>query len=325
MKAGEIIDRLRAKIRMKHYSVATEKAYVGWVRRYLAWRQEQAAAGMAPADPTAAVEGFLSWLATQKKVGAKTQNVAFNSLLFLYRDTLGQDLGKIDAMRAKESKRIPVVFTRQEVVRILEQMKDEHWLMASLLYGSGLRLAEVLALRVKDIDFDRRALTVRCGKGDKDRVTMLPATLIIALHDHLARVRDLYQRDLAAGITVSMPEALARKYPQAPRQWGWWYVFPGPSPTSWTRDGAPGPLRRHHLHPSVLQKAVKQALYLAGVHKPGSCHSFRHSFATHLLESGADIRTVQELLGHKDVSTTQIYTHVMERGCATKSPLDLVA
>ena len=321
MKAGEVIDRLRAKIRLKHYSLATEKAYVGWVRRYIAWRLE---AGREFADSAAAVEGFLSWLATQKKVGAKTQNVAFNALLFLHREVLGQQLGNIDALRAKESKRLPVVFTRQEGARVLDQLRDDHWLMASLLYGAGLRLAELLALRVKDLDFDRRTVNVRCGKGDKDRVTMLPQTLVIALHEHLERLRRLHQRDLAAGLPVSMPEALARKYPQAPRQWGWYYLFPA-APAGGGLDPRSGERKRHHLHPSVLQKAVKAALRRAGVVKTGSCHTFRHSFATHLLEAGSDIRTVQELLGHKDLNTTQIYTHVSGHGAGVRSPLDLVA
>jgi integron integrase len=322
MTAGQVIDKMRDKIRLKHYSLATEKSYIGWVRRYIAWHVARVTAGTAAADSTAEVEAFLTWLATQQRVSASTQNVAFNALLFLYREALQVELGNIDALRAKRSRRLPVVLTRREVTRVLEQLDGAAWLMASLLYGSGLRLAEVLRLRVKDLDFERRTLTIRCGKGDKDRVTMLPESLITALHDHTERRRLIHQRDLSAGIGASMPPALVRKYPQAPLQWGWQYLFAASAPGIDPRDGV---RKRHHLHPSALQKAVRRAVRAAGIVKPAGCHTFRHSFATHLLEAGTDIRTLQELLGHKDVSTTQIYTHVTNQAITTRSPLDLVA
>ena len=324
MKAGDVIDKLRDKVRLKHFSLSTEKSYVGWVRRYIAWHVERVSAGRAEVSARE-VEAFLTWLATQRRVSASTQNVAFNALLFLYREVLGQDLGEVNALRAKKSKRLPVVLTRGEVTRTLERLQGDAYLMASLLYGSGLRLTEVLRLRIKDLDFDRRTLAIRGGKGDKDRMTMLPGSLVVALQLHLEELRRLHTRDLANEVGASMDEALARKHPQAPVQWGWQYVFPASIATSWTRDGIPAGLRRHHLHPTALQKAVKQALHRAGIVKAASCHSFRHSFATHLLEAGTDIRTLQELLGHKDVATTQIYTHVTANGCATRSPLDLVA
>lgn len=324
MKNQEIIDKLREKIRLKHYSLTTEKSYVGWARRFIGFHVDRIKAGQAQTG-AAEVTAFLSWLATQRRVSASTQNQAMNALVFLYGQVLGIDLGNIDAIRAKRSKRIPAVFTRQEVTLVLGQLKDAPWLMASLLYGAGLRLSEVLRLRVKDVDFDRRQIIVRCGKGDKDRVTCLPESLVFGLQQHLLSVRQIHTRDASAGIGASMGEALARKYPQAPFQWGWQYVFPASAPTDWTRDGQPAGLRRHHLHPSALQKAVKGAIRRAGIAKPAGCHTFRHSFATHLLESGTDIRTLQELLGHADVRTTQIYTHVTGQGAGVRSPLDLVA
>ncbi len=323
MKTGEIVDKLREKIRLKHYSLATEKTYVGWARRYISFHAARVAGGTALSGAEE-VTAFLTWLATQKRVSASTQNQAMNALVFLYGEVLGQALGNIDAIRAKRSKRLPAVFTVAEVRRVLEQLSDGPWLMASLLYGSGLRLSEVLRLRVKDVDFDRQSLTIRCGKGDKDRVTCLPASLVLALQQHLERRRLLHDRDFAAGIGASMPPALARKYPQAPLQWGWQYVFPASQPARDPR--APeSPLLRHHLHPSALQKAVKTAIRRAGIAKHAGCHTFRHSFATHLLETGTDIRTLQELLGHADVRTTKIYTHVTGHGAGVLSPLDRVA
>jgi integron integrase len=324
MKNQEIIDRLREKIRLKHYALTTEKTYVGWARRFIGFHTDRLKAGRAETG-AAEVTAFLSWLATQKRVSASTQNQAMNALVFLYGEVLGVPLGDIDAIRAKRSRRLPAVFTRQEVTLVLGQLKDEAWLMASLLYGGGLRLSEVLRLRVKDIDFDRRTLTIRRGKGDKDRVTCLPGSLVMALQLHLERVRQLHTRDTAAGIGASMDDSLARKYPQAPHQWGWQYVFAASAPTAWSRDDAPHALRRHHLHPSALQKAVKAAIRRAGIAKHAGGHTFRHSFATHLLEAGTDIRTLQELLGHSDVRTTQIYTHVSSVGAGVRSPLDLVA
>lgn len=323
MKNSEIIDRLRAKIQLKHYSLATEKSYVGWARRYIAFHSERISAGSALTG-AAEVEAFLSWLARQKRVSASTQNQAFNALLFLYREVLDIDLGTIDALRAKRTRRIPVVWSRAEVLAVLDQLAEAPWLMASIMYGAGLRLSEVLALRIKDIDFDRRQIVVRCGKGNKDRVTCFPSSMVMALQQHIGTVRQIHAEDQPAGIGSSMPEALIRKYPQGPLQWGWQYVFPASAPTTWQRSGVEGPLRRHHLHPSALQKAVKTAVRRAGV-TPGGCHTFRHSFATHLLENGSDIRTVQELLGHKDVRTTQIYTHVTQGARGVISPMDLVA
>lgn len=324
MKTGEIIDRLRVKIRLKHYALGTEKSYVGWAKRYLAFHVERLKAGRAETG-AAEVTAFLSWLATQRRVSASTQNQAMNALVFLYGEVLGQQLGDIDAIRAKKPKRLPEVFTRQEVVLVLGELKDDAWLMASLLYGAGLRLSEVLRLRVKDVDFDRRTVTVRAGKGEKDRVTCLPGSLVMALQLHLDELRKLHARDLANNVGASVDEALARKFPAAPVQWGWQYLFPASVATSWTRDGIPAGLRRHHLHPSVLQKAVKAAIRRTGIAKQAGCHTFRHSFATHLLEAGTDIRTLQELLGHADVRTTQIYTHVTGQGSGVRSPLDLVA
>jgi integron integrase len=323
MRIQDMFDQLRGKIRLKHYSLSTEKTYVGWARRFSAFHADRFRRGEALTGE-AEVTAYLTWLATQKRVSASTQNQAMNALIFLYGEVLHIPLGDIDAVRAKRSRRLPVVLTRAEVSLVLDQLSDGPWLMASLLYGAGLRLSEVLSLRVKDIDFDRRQIIVRCGKGDKDRITCWPASLVLALQQHLAQVRKTHARDAAAGIGASMPEALARKYPQTPFQWGWQYVFPASAPTTWSRDGSPGTLRRHHLHASALQKAVKRAVHRAGICKPAGCHTFRHSFATHLLEAGSDIRTVQELLGHSDVRTTQIYTHVTGHAAGVRSPLDLV-
>jgi len=321
MKIQEVVDKVRDRIRIKHYSYATEKAYVGWVKRYIGWHHARLAEGSALSGAHE-VEAFLTWLALQRKVSASTQNIAFNALLFLYRDVLGQGLGDIDAVRAKRSTRLPVVLTRKEVALILDQLADLPWLMTSLLYGSGLRGAELHSLRVKDIDFDRRIITVRCGKGDKDRTTCLPGSIVYALQEHLQQIRAVQQRDQQNGIGVSMPEALARKYPHAPLQWGWFYLFPAAKPA---KDPRSGIIKRHHQDTSGLQKQIKRAVHRAGIAKPVTPHTFRHSFATHLLENGSDIRTVQELLGHKDVKTTQIYTHVVGSAGGVKSPMDLVA
>ena len=268
------------------------------------------------------VRDFLTHLAVKGKVSASTQNQAFSALLFLYQQVLREEIGLIENVeRAKPSRRVPVVFTREEARAVLAQLAGTTRLMVELLYGSGLRLTECLRLRVKDIDFGYNQITVRDGKGAKDRVTVLPEKLREPLQRHLVRTKTLHQDDLADGFgTVYLPFALERKYPNAQRDWAWQYVFPA---AKRSRDPHSGTERRHHVGEFVLQRAVKQAIRRAGVRKCASCHTFRHSFATHLLESGSDIRTVQELLGHKDVSTTQIYTHVLNRpGLAVRSPLD---
>lgn len=320
-KAGgqpRLLDEVRARIRIKHYSIRTEQAYVHWIRRYILFHGKRHPKELG-AD---AVTQFLSHLAVDRKVAASTQNQAMNAVLFLYREVLDLELPWLDGVeRAKKPERLPVVFTREEAKAILARLDGTKWLMASLLYGSGLRLMECIRLRVKDVDDQRRQVVVREGKGHKDRVTILPDALVEPLRTHLARVKALHEQDLRDGFgSVYLPYALERKYPNAATEWGWQYVFPA---SRRSRDPRSGITRRHHIEPSVLQKAVKQAVRAANVIKPGSAHTFRHSFATHLLECGHDIRTVQELLGHKDVRTTQIYTHVLGRGGnAVVSPLD---
>jgi integron integrase len=268
------------------------------------------------------VRQFLSSLATRESVGASTQNQAFSALLFLYRVVLGRELAGLDeTVRAKRPIRLPLVLTRSEVASILRHLSGTPWLMASLMYGSGLRVLECARLRVKDLDFQRCEITVRDGKGRKDRVTLLPAKLVEPLKAHLERVRQQHLLDLRAGVgSVALPDALARKYSTAASEWCWQWVF---AATRFHVERSTGEMRRHHLHETVLQRSFKDALRAAGVPKPASCHSLRHSFATHLLESGYDIRTIQELLGHNDVSTTMIYTHVLNRGgLGVRSPLD---
>jgi len=313
-----LLDRVRVEIRRRNLSPRTEEAYVAWVRRYILFHEKRHPADMGEAE----IARFLSGLATQGRVSASTQNQALSALLFLYQEVLG---GRLDWMkgivRAKRPERLPVVLTRAEVRAILDRLQGDCWLMASLLYGAGLRLMECARLRVKDIDFSRNEITVRDGKGGKDRVTLLPARLRDPLAAHLDRVRRTHQADLAHGAGhVELPGALARKYPNAGREWAWQWVFPA---TRFYRDPATGHRRRHHLHESVLQRTVKDAVRQAGLTKPATCHTLRHSFATHLLEGGYDIRTIQELLGHSDVSTTMIYTHVLNRGGrGVRSPLD---
>jgi integron integrase len=268
------------------------------------------------------VGSFLSNLAVERHVAASTQNQAFNALVFLYSQVLRVDMGRIGAIeRAKRPERLPVVLTRAEVERVVNGMTGTCQLMAKLLYGSGMRLMECVRLRVKDVDFEKNQVVVREGKGFKDRVTLLPAAVKAALAEHLKRVKLLHQQDLAGGNgRVYLPYALKEKYPNANREWGWQYVFPA---AGLSRDPRGGEFRRHHANEQVLQRAVKEAVRLAGIAKPATCHSLRHSFATQLLENGYDIRTVQELLGHKDVSTTMIYTHVMQKpGLGVRSPLD---
>jgi integron integrase len=269
----------------------------------------------------AEIAAFLTHLAVDRKVAASTQNQALSALLFLYQDVLHQEVGSVDAVHTRKPKRLPTVLTKTEALRVLNAMAGVPQLMAKLLYGSGVRALECVRLRVKDVDFAQRLLLVRDGKGEKDRITMLPENVVAPLQEHLARVKQVHTKDLAEGYgAVYLPYALARKYPPANREWGWQHVFPAKNRAADPRTGV---TRRHHLDESSLQKAVRAAARLAGLDKPVSCHTFRHSFATHLLEAGYDIRTVQELLGHQDVKTTMIYTHVLNRGAkAVRSPLD---
>jgi integron integrase len=313
-----LLDRVREAIRARHYSRRTEKTYVAWIRRYIFFHGKRHPSELGPAEITE----FLTSLATKSKVAASTQNQALSALLFLYREVLAQDLPWIDdIVRAKRPERLPVVLTRDEVRAVLNQLVREPRLMSLLLYGAGLRLLECARLRVKDVDFASNQIVVRDGKGHKDRVTMLPAAVKAHLARHLEVVRRQHQVDLERGAGwVELPDALMRKYPNAGREWPWQWVFPA---TRSYVDRLTGQRRRHHLHESVLQRAVKDAVRRAGITKPASCHTFRHSFATHLLEDRHDIRTVQELLGHSDVSTTMIYTHVLNQGPnSVRSPLD---
>jgi integron integrase len=313
----KLLDRVRDALRLKHYSIRTEEAYVNWIKRYIYFHNVRHPAEMGASE----VQAFLTHLAVKENVAASTQNQALSALLFLYRQVLNQDLGPIDALRAKKPKRLPTVLTRDEVHRVFAHLSGVNLLMARLLYGSGLRLMECLRLRVKDLDFDYRTITVRDGKGEQDRVTILPESLIVPLQDHLRIVKRTHEEDLARGYgAVYLPYALERKYPNAHREWIWQYVFPAGRLSVDPRSGV---VRRHHLHESGLQKVIRTAAQAAGIPKRVSPHTFRHSFATHLLENHYDIRTVQELLGHKDVKTTMIYTHVLNRGgLAVRSPLD---
>jgi integron integrase len=314
----KLLDRLRTAIRLRHFSPRTEEAYAGWVRRYIVFHGKRHPDQMGEAE----IRDFLSSLAVQRKVAASTQNQALAALLFLYREVLNRPIDWVDiGVRAKRPQRLPIVLTRDEVRRVLSGMTGASGLVAGLLYGSGLRLTEALELRIKDLDFDRGEIRIRDGKGRKDRVTMLSATVQTPLREHLRRVRSLHERDLDGGFgRVILPDALSRKYPNADREWGWQWVFPA---SSRYFDQEAGIERRHHLHETVIQRDMKEAVRKAGIAKPASCHTLRHSFATHLLDSGYDIRTVQELLGHSDVRTTMIYTHVLNKGGrGVRSPAD---
>ncbi|HUX63862.1 integron integrase [Sulfuricella sp.] len=316
----KLLDQVQAVLRMKHYSIRTERVYLDWIKRYILFHHKTHPAQMGAPE----VEAFLSHLAVAGKVAASTQNQAKSALLFLYREVLALELPWLDNVtQAKTPQRLPVVLTVSEVKSVLNRLDGTLWLMASLLYGGGLRLMECVRLRVKDVDFEMRQVTVREGKGFKDRVTMLPESSIAPLQAHLARVRALHDEDVAEGYgAVYLPYALEKKYPNAAKEWGWQYVFPS---RSLSVDPRSGVTRRHHVDEKSLQRAVKRAAQQASIAKPVTPHTFRHSFATHLLQSGYDIRTVQELLGHKDVQTTMIYTHVLNRGGkGVQSPLDML-
>jgi len=314
----KLLEQVRSRLRVKHYSIRTERTYVDWIKRFIWFHGKRHPKDMGVVE----MEAFLSHLAMERNVSASTQNQAKSALLFLYKEVLGVELPWLEnVVQAKAPKRLPVVLTQAEVQLVLRQLEGTLELMAGLLYGSGLRLMECVRLRVKDVDFSRCEVLVREGKGGKDRVTMLPVSLVEPLQRHLVKVRALHKSDLAEGYgEVYLPNALARKYPNAGREWGWQYVFPSRVLSSDPRSEA---VRRHHADEKALQRAMKKAVAEAGIVKPATPHSLRHSFATHLLQSGYDIRTVQELLGHKDVQTTMIYTHVLNRGGrGVVSPLD---
>jgi integron integrase len=313
-----LLELAREAIRRRHYSYRTEETYLHWMRRFILFSDKRHPRDLGAAEVTA----FLNHLARERHVAAATQNQALAALLFMYKEVLGQPLPWLEEVEhAKRPMRRPTVLTEDEVRRLLARMRGTKWAMASLLYGAGLRLRECLKLRVKDIDFGYRQILVRDGKGAKDRVTMLPGSLVEPLQAHLVQVRALHERDLADGCgDVELPDAIARKYPRAPYEWGWKFVFPSDSRSVDPRTGV---IRRHHVYENYVIRGVKEAAHAAGITKHVSCHTLRHSFATHLLENGYDIRTVQELLGHADVSTTMIYTHVLNKGGrGVKSPLD---
>ncbi|MFQ5569570.1 MAG: integron integrase [Rhodothermales bacterium] len=313
----KLLDQVRTVCRTKHLSLRTEKAYIGWIRRFVFFHGVQHPRHLGATH----VRAFINHLALNKHVAASTQNQALNALLFLYKSVLDRPLGDLgDIVRAQRPKRLPVVLTRDEVQSVLTHLNGVNGLIVSLLYGSGLRLLEALRLRIKDLDFGMQQIVIRDGKGQKDRVTVLPVSLIDPLKHHLRTAKVLHEKELKEGFgAVYLPYGLARKYPKAAHAWTWQYVFPARQRSEDPRSKS---VRRHHLNESTVQKAVYRAVKKSGLSKRASCHSFRHSFATHLLEDGADIRTVQELLGHKDVRTTMIYTHVMGKGTSVRSPLD---
>jgi len=305
-------------MRRKHYALRTEQSYLAWIKRYILFHNKRHPREMDSAE----IEAFLTHLALKGRVSASTQNQALSAILMLYREVLHQELSQpIEALRARRSTRLPTVLTKEEVGQVLQLLSGKHQLMAQLLYGSGLRLMECVRLRVQDLDFGHKQILVRNGKGHKDRATMLPETLRQPLDRHLQWVKLLHEQDLTRGYgAVDLPYALARKYPNANREWIWQYVFPA---VGLSKDRLDGVVRRFHTSPSTLQRAVKRAGQRAGLTKRVTCHVFRHSFATHLLANGYDIRTIQELLGHKDVKTTMIYTHILNQGgLAVRSPLD---
>jgi len=314
----KLLDQMRHVLRLKHMSIRTEEAYLSWTKRFILFHGKRHPQDMGVPE----IRAFLTHLAVQDKVAASTQNGALQALLFLYRHVLRQPCPELtDLERAKRPRRVPTVLTREEAAAVLAQLTGVHRLMAGLLYGAGLRLMECLRLRVQDLDFGSHQITVRDGKGAQDRVTMLPHALAEPLQRHLSRVKLLHEEDLVEGYgDVYLPYAFACKEPHAGKSWPWQYVFPAAKRSIDPRAGIE---RRHHRSESTLQKAVQDAIRRAHIHKRGSCHTLRHSFATHLLENGYDIRTVQELLGHKDVRTTMIYTHVLQRGGkGVRSPLD---
>jgi len=313
-----LLDQVRQACRIRHYSIRTEEAYAAWVKRFILFHHKRHPQEMGARE----INEFLTHLAVHGQVSASTQNQAFSALLFLYQKVLDMDPGVIaGVIRALRPKRLPVVLTRAEVQQVLAALDGTYRLMAQLLYGSGLRLLECLRLRVKDIDLARNEVTVRQGKGNKDRYTLLPEAIKPLLREHLDRVNHLHEQDLRQGHgRVYLPEALAQKFPQAPAEWKWQYVFPS---SKLSQDPRSGEVRRHHAHEGSLSRAITQAVRKTGITKRATSHSFRHSFATHLLEDGYDIRTVQELLGHQDVATTMIYTHVLNKGgSGVRSPLD---
>ncbi len=316
----KLLEQVRQVLRLHHYSIHTERAYREWIVRYIRFHRMRSRDDLFPAE--AQIESFLTDLAVQGNVAAATQNQAMNALVFLYKRVLNHALsGSIDAVRADKKINVPVVMTREEVASVISLLDGTAQLVAKLLYGSGLRIMEAVRLRVQDIDFQMKQLTVRSGKGDKDRFTTFPATVTPLLQNHLAGVKTRHQQDLAQGHgEVYLPHALDRKYPHAPKEWAWQYVFPA---RDLSVDPRSGVTRRHHVDPSVINKAIKVAVRRAGLTKTISAHTFRHSFATHLLQRGTDIRTIQQLLGHNDLATTMIYTHILQQGGqGVPSPLD---
>jgi integron integrase len=314
----KLLDQVRQAIRARHYSRRTEDVYVMWIKRYIFFHGVRHPAEMGEPE----INAFLTHLAVKEHVSASTQNQALAALLFLYRHVLSREVGDLgQVVRARKPTRLPVVLTREEVKAVLSHLQGDKWLMGSLMYGAGLRLMECLRLRVQDIDFARNEILVRDGKGGKDRITMLPGSLKIPLQEHLKKVKAIHERDLSDGWgRVRMPDAMDRKYPNAPADWRWQWVFP--QENRWTNPQTKQQ-GRHYIDESLVQRAVREAVAKAGLTKRATCHTFRHSFATHLLENGYDIRTVQELLGHSDVKTTMIYTHVLNRGPAgVRSPVD---
>ncbi|MDX2271422.1 MAG: integron integrase [Cyanobacteriota bacterium] len=314
----KLLDKVRDVIRVKHYSYQTEKAYVQWIRRFILFHNKRHPREMGGIE----VNAFLTHLAVSENVAASTQNQALSAILFLYREVVQTELDlNLDAVRAKRSRYLPTVLTSDEVFLVLQNMSGVYQLITKLLYGCGLRLNEALQLRVKDVDFAQHQIIVRDAKGMESRATMLPLSVVQELTEHLQAVKRLHQQDLERGYGVAhLPFALARQYPNAAKEWIWQYVFPSDRISQDPRGEA---MQRYHLHESGLQKAIKQAVKVAGIQKRVGCHTFRHSFATHLLQNGYDIRTVQELLGHKDVKTTMIYTHVLNKGGrGVRSPLD---
>lgn len=319
-RSPKLLDQVRDRLRVKHYSLQTEKLYIQWVKRYILFNSKRHPKDLGAEN----VEAFLTHLAVVGKVSASTQNQALSALLFLYKEVLLIDLPWLDnVIRAKRPQRLPVVLSRNEVREVLVRMKGIYSLLANLLYGTGMRIMECVRLRVMDVDFDRYEILVRNGKGGKDRVTMLPALVVAPLKLHLQQRQALFEDDKRNGkADVYLPDALSRKYPNAASEWAWQYIFPS---GSYSIDPRSGTERRHHLDEKLLQRAMKRAVQSAGINKPATPHTLRHSFATHLLEAGYDIRTVQELLGHKGVSTTMIYTHVLNKGGkGVVSPLDQI-